>query len=90
MSNWERKSFEEAPIEIIDGDRGVNYPAKSDFNNEGYCLFLSTGNVTSNGFNFNSMDFISKQKDETLRKGKLKRGDIVLTTRGTVGNVAYY
>jgi type I restriction enzyme S subunit len=90
MNNWERKSFDEAPIEIIDGDRGVNYPAKSDFNTEGYCLFLSTGNVTTNGFNFNSMDFISQKKDEVLRKGKLKRGDIVLTTRGTVGNVAYF
>ena len=36
------------------------------------------------------MDFISKEKDENLRKGKLKRGDIILTTRGTVGNVAYF
>ncbi len=80
----------EAPIEIIDGDRGVNYPAKSDFYNMEYCLFLSTSNVTTTGFKFNSMDFISKQKDEVLRKGKLQRGDIVLTTRGTVGNVAYF
>jgi len=83
-------SFANAPIEIIDGDRGVNYPQKSEFKSEGYCLFLNTSNVTSSGFNFSSMDFISKEKDEILRKGKLQRGDIVLTTRGTVGNVAYY
>ena len=31
-----------------------------------------------------------KEKDEALRKGKLKRGDIVYTTRGTVGNAGYY
>jgi restriction endonuclease S subunit len=90
MSNWEKKSFQYAPIEIIDGDRGVNYPQKSDFTNEGYCLFLSTSNVTTTGFDFNSTDFISKEKDDDLRKGKLKKGDIVLTTRGTVGNVAFY
>ncbi len=34
--------------------------------------------------------FITKQKDEILRKGKLCRGDVVLTTRGTIGNMAYY
>ena len=44
----------------------------------------------SNGFNFNSCAFITKQKDSQLRKGKLQYGDIVLTTRGTIGNLAYY
>jgi len=32
------------------------------------------------------MEFISKEKDQALRKGKLQRGDVVLTTRGTIGN----
>ena len=27
---------------------------------------------------------------EILKKGKLQRGDVILTTRGTVGNVAFY
>ncbi|VJG44953.1 type I restriction-modification system, S subunit, putative [Streptococcus pneumoniae] len=49
---WPNKIFESIDnlFDIIDGDRGKNYP----------------------------------------RKGKLERYDIVLTTRGTVGNVAYY
>ena len=34
--------------------------------------------------------FISKEKDDVLRKGKLSRGDVVLTTRGTLGNLAFY
>ena len=29
--------------EIIDGDRGKNYPTINDFIDEGYCLFLNTG-----------------------------------------------
>ena len=29
-------------IQIIDGDRGTNYPQKSDFQMEGHCLFLNT------------------------------------------------
>jgi type I restriction enzyme S subunit len=34
--------------------------------------------------------FISKEKDEQLRKGRVRRGNTVFTTRGTVGNAAYY
>lgn len=75
---------------IIDGDRGVHYPKQGDFSDEDYCLFLNAKNVTSTGFNFSSCMFISKQKDNQLRNGKLMYGDIVLTTRGTIGNIAYY
>lgn len=76
--------------EIIDGDRGKNYPKQDEFYPQGYCLFLNTGNVTKEGLTFEENQFITKEKDEALRKGKLKRGDIVYTTRGTVGNAGYY
>lgn len=76
--------------EIIDGDRGKNYPKIDEFSEEGYCLFLNAKNVTSDGFNFENCMFVSKEKDETLRKGKLLKGDVVLTTRGTIGNIAFY
>ena len=52
--------------------------------------FLNTKNVTSRGFNFDNCQFISAYRDDVLRKGKLRRHDIVLTTRGTVGNTAHY
>ena len=39
---------------------------------------------------FDNCMYISKEKDEALRKGKLSRGDVVLTTRGTLGNLAFY
>ncbi len=76
--------------EIIDGDRGVNYPKQDEFSDSGYCLFLNAKNVTAEGFVFENCLFISKEKDIALRKGKLQRGDVVLTTRGTIGNLAYY
>ena len=75
--------------EIIDGDRGKNYPTADEFSDEGYCLFLNAKNVTSTGFNFATCMFVTKEKDEVLRKGKLSRGDVVLTTRGTLGNLAF-
>jgi len=77
-------------VEIIDGDRGTNYPKQGEFSSEGYCLFLNAGNVTKNGFNFANSTFVTEEKDKILRKGRLERNDIVLTTRGTVGNVAFY
>ena len=83
-------SFKEAPLEMIDGDRGKNYPKQDEFTEDGFCLFLNAKNVTDNGFNFETKMFISQEKDEILKKGKLQRGDVILTTRGTVGNVAFY
>ena len=89
-SDWRITTFEDSSINILDGDRGKNYPKKSEFTESGYCLFLNTGNVTKDGFKFSSTEFVSLERDQLLRKGKLQREDLVLTTRGTVGNVAYY
>ncbi|SDW03817.1 type I restriction enzyme, S subunit [Nitrosomonas eutropha] len=77
-------------VEVIDGDRGINYPKAEEFSSSGYCLFLNAKNVTKNGFKFEAMQFITKKKDDALRKGKLQRADIVLTTRGSVGQFAYF
>ena len=77
-------------FEIIDGDRGNNYPKDSDFYEEGYCLFLNAGNVTKNGWSFENNIYITEEKDGQLRNGRVSRGNTVLTTRGTVGNAAYY
>lgn len=75
---------------LIDGDRGKNYPNKNELFDKEYCLFLSAKNVRPNGFEFNNNIFISKEKHEKLRSGTLQRGDVVITTRGTIGNVALY
>lgn len=77
-------------IDVIDGDRGKNYPHQNELLSYGFCLFLSAKNVTKSGFNFSETQFITQEKDSLLNNGKLKRDDIVITTRGTVGNVALY
>ena len=75
---------------IIDGDRGKNYPKQDEFSDTGYCLFLNAKNVTATGFSFENRMFITKEKHDALHNGKLERGDVVLTTRGTLGNLAFY
>jgi type I restriction enzyme S subunit len=87
---WSRKPISASPVEIIDGDRGKEYPKQSDFQETGYCLFLNTGNVRQDGFDFSNCQFISDDKDRRLRKGKLTRDDLVMTTRGTIGNVGHF
>ncbi len=88
--SWTREQLADAPVEIIDGDRGKNYPGQNELLEEGHCLFLSATNVTKDGFAFDKCQFITEQKDNALRKGRVRRNDVVLTTRGTLGNVAYY
>jgi len=90
MKGWSFLKIKDYPIQIIDGDRGTNYPNKEEFLLDGYCLFLNTGNVTLSGFNFDQKAFVTEEKHKKLRKGHLQRYDSVLTTRGTIGNVAYY
>ncbi|EHS2358049.1 TPA: restriction endonuclease subunit S [Enterococcus faecalis] len=75
---------------MMDGDRGANYPHDTDFFKDGDTLFLDTGNVTKNGFKFDSVKYITNEKDEQLRAGKLEKNDFVLTSRGTLGNVGFY
>ena len=79
-----------AICQIIDGDRGKNYPKQEEFSDSGFCLFLNTKNVTAQGFSFENCTYITEEKDALLRNGKLCRGDVVLTTRGTIGNLAFY
>ena len=77
-------------VEFIDGDRGKNYPAFDDFTSTGYCLFLNASNVTSTGFNFDTCMYVTEEKDKAMNNGHLSPYDIVLTSRGTLGNVALY
>jgi len=77
-------------FQVIDGDRGVNYPKSHEIFDDGYCVFLNAKNVTKFGFKFDEVQFITEQKDKIMGKGKLTRGDFVLTTRGTLGNFAYF
>ena len=86
---WECLKIAEI-FQIIDGDRGKSYPGESDFYSVGHTLFLDTGNVKKSGLDFSTTKFISEEKDKELRNGKLILGDFILTSRGTLGNVAYY
>jgi len=87
---WELSTLVDAGVGILDGDRGKEYPKAEDYLDNGYCLFLNAKNVTRAGFVFEELQFISKEKHKKLRNGLLNPLDIVVTTRGTIGNFAFF
>ena len=89
-NGWEISTLNDAGIVVIDGDRGKEYPKSTEFSDSGYCVFLSAKNVSKRGFLFEQVSFISQERHSRLRKGQVKRNNIILTTRGTVGQFAYY
>lgn len=75
--------------ELINGDRSKNYPSGSDILASGI-LFLNTTNITPEGLDLRSANYISKEKFETLSRGKLKLNDIIITLRGSLGQTAIF
>lgn len=86
---WKRYKLGEV-AEIIDGDRGKNYPNGNDFQEQGHTLFLSAANITKDGFSFELNQYITEEKSKSLGNGKLQVDDVVLTSRGSLGRVAWY
>ena len=75
--------------ELINGDRSKNYPSGKDLVGEGV-LFLSTKNISGSSLIFDKETFITKQKFQSLTRGKLKRGDLDITLRGSIGQCAIF
>ena len=87
--DWEVRKLKDIS-EIIDGDRGKNYPSGDDFKNNGHTLFLNATNVTKQGFVFKKNQYITNLKSESLGNGKVKLNDIILTSRGSIGHIGFY
>lgn len=83
------KKIKQLPIEIIDGDRSHRYPKRSEFQETGV-LFLNTANIVQNRLDLTEANFISLEKFNEIRKGRLQQFDIVITTRGSIGKVALF
>ncbi|HFD7592471.1 TPA: restriction endonuclease subunit S, partial [Staphylococcus aureus] len=87
---FESIKIKDTNIKLIDGDRGKNYPKKTEMTSHGHTLFLNNKNISENFLDDSFGDFITEEKSNSLKKGKLNRNDIVLSTRGSVGNVGFY
>lgn len=86
---WEQRKLIDL-VDVIDGDRGKNYPMEADFSENGHTLFLNASNVTVNGFLFDTNQYITELKSNSMGSGKLQEDDIVVTSRGSLGHIALY
>ncbi|WP_198555195.1 restriction endonuclease subunit S [Siphonobacter sp. SORGH_AS_0500] len=68
-------------------------PFGSDIKVDNFISFgipvLNGSNLTSHKLVENSFKFISKEKADTLGRANASRGDVVITHRGTLGQVSY-
>ena len=83
------KKIKHLPIKIIDGDRSSRYPKRSEFREKGV-LFLNTTNIVQNRLDITEANFVSPEKFNEIKKGRLQRFDIVMTARGSIGKVALF
>ncbi|MCV2402937.1 restriction endonuclease subunit S [Marinomonas sp. C2222] len=76
-------------VDLINGDRGKNYPNKSEYTESGI-PFINTGHIDPDGtLSIDRMSYISRDKYLSLGSGKVKPKDIVYCLRGaTMGKTA--
>lgn len=86
---WQQRKLKDV-LDVMDGDRGKNYPSSNDFLDNGHTLFLSASNVTKEGFQFTDNQFITENKSNSMGNGKVILNDIILTSRGSIGHTALY
>ena len=53
-------------------------------------FFLNTANIVKNRLDITEANFVALEKFNEIKKGRLQRFDIVITTRGSLGKVALF
>ena len=86
---WEQRKLEDL-VDVLDGDRGKNYPKEFDFDVQGHTLFLNASNVTNEGFSFKNNQYITEEKSNSMGNGRLVEDDVIITSRGSLGHIAWY
>lgn len=84
---WEKTKLGEIDLFISDGNYGELYPRPNEFIESGV-PFLRANNIYKNNVVDKDLRFISNEKHQQLKSGHLKEGDILITTRGDIGNTA--
>ncbi|MGQ7886809.1 restriction endonuclease subunit S [Paenibacillus sp. WC2504] len=85
---WEWVRFSEITT-FLNGDRGKNYPNKNEYVSQGI-PWINTGHITKDGYlTTETMNYIKKEKYDSLSGGRIQSGDLVYCLRGaTFGKTA--
>jgi len=75
--------------QILNGDRGQNYPAKNKLITKGI-PFVSASNIESGVVSSNNLLCMTEEQYDALRAGKLIDNDIVYCIRGSLGKCGVF
>ena len=76
-------------VKFENGDRSSKYPVDSDYVNIGI-PFFGAKNMGEKYLLLNDVRYISKNKFDELRSGKLQNNDFVCLLRGSVGKISIF
>lgn len=87
-NGWNETTLDDV-CQFENGDRGKNYPNREEYVECGI-PWINTGHIEPDGrLSQSEMNFISREKYESLRSGKIQSGDLVYCLRGaTLGKTA--
>lgn len=85
---WKLMELGDAGLDISDGNYSSKYPKTDEFLSEGIPFIRGT-DFNGTSINQSNMMYISPEKHAELKKGHTKQGDILITTRGDIGRIAF-
>ncbi len=74
-------------VEFINGDRSKNYPSKLHQVDSGI-PFINAGHLNNGAIDCREMNYITEERFNLLRGGKVREGDILYCLRGSLGKAA--
>ena len=80
-------AIKDLDLYISDGNYSAKYPRSDEFVDSGI-PFIRANNFVEGDISDDEMYFITPEKHSVLLKGHVKSGDVLITTRGNIGQVA--
>lgn len=87
MIKWEVVTVGNSGLKLADGNYSSKYPRQEEFLSKGV-PFIRANNFSNKTIIDKELKFISEEKHKQLKKGHLKERDILIMTRGNIGEVA--
>jgi type I restriction enzyme S subunit len=83
--NWKIEKLKDLDYDISDGNYAAKYPRSDEFVASGV-PFIRANNIKDSKIIWDDMRYITHDKHYFLRKGHLKKDDILITTREPLSN----
>jgi type I restriction enzyme S subunit len=88
--SWKKMKLGEGLVDFIDGDRSHRYPKREEYCKKGIA-FLNAESIKDGHVTLDKANYISEEIFNNIKKGRLQKEDLILTTRGNgVGNIAFF